>query len=115
VKIFSLEATNYRKLAAFHLILDGRNLKVAGTTGQGKTTAVSLLWEILETVGDPINNAGKEPGAKALVRVVFGTPERRYIAERKYNRGRDGHFDPLRGRQVQGVGQEFRPGSRPWP
>lgn len=87
MKIFSLEATNYRKLAAFHLILDGRNLKVAGTTGQGKTTAVSLLWEILETVGDPINNAGKEPGAKALVRVVFGTPERRYIAERKYTAG----------------------------
>ena len=87
MKIFSLEATNYRKLAAFHLILDGANLKVAGTTGQGKTTAVSLLWEILETVGDPINNAGKEPGAKALVRVVFGTPERRYIAERKYTAG----------------------------
>lgn len=87
MKIFSLEATNYRKLAAFHLILDGANLKVAGTTGQGKTTAVSLLWEILETVGDPINNAGKEPGAKALVRVVFGTPERHYIAERKYTAG----------------------------
>ena len=87
MKILSLEATNYKALKAFHLILDGRNLKVAGTTGQGKTTGISLLWEIMETVGDPIHAAGKEPGAKAMLRVVFGESGRRYIAERKYTAG----------------------------
>lgn len=87
MKILQLEATNYKALRAFRLVLDGRNLKVAGTTGQGKTTGISLLWEIMETVGDPINTAGKEPGAKARLRVVFGDPGRRYIAERTYSNG----------------------------
>lgn len=89
MKILSIEISNYKKIEALLLELDGQSLKVAGTTGQGKTTAISTLWDILETVGDPINHGKKEPGAKALLRLVLGEPgsEKRVIAERSYSAG----------------------------
>lgn len=89
MKILSIEISNYKKIEALLLELDGKHLRVAGTTGQGKTTAISTLWDILETVGDPINHGKKEPGAKALLRLVLGEPgsEKRVIAERTYSAG----------------------------
>lgn len=87
MKILEIHIQNYKKIEVLHLILDGKSLKVAGTTGQGKTTAISALWDVLETVGDPIRNAGKGPGAKASVSVVVGEPGNRFVAERTYKAG----------------------------
>jgi len=87
VKILSIDVTNFKKVEVLHLELDGKNLKVAGTTGQGKTTAISTLWDILETVGDPIRHESDRPGVKASVRLVIGDRSERFVAERTYTKG----------------------------
>lgn len=87
MKILEIHIQNYKKIEVLHLILDGKNLRVAGTTGQGKTTAISALWDVLKTVGDPIRKDGKGPGAKASVSVVVGEPGARFVAERTYSGG----------------------------
>lgn len=87
MKILSIEITNYKKIEALLLELDGKSLRVAGTTGQGKTTAISTLWDIMETVGDPITHSKKEPGAKAQLRLVLGDSQKTVIAERTYTAG----------------------------
>ena len=87
MKILSVDVTNYKKLEVLHLDLDGKNLRVAGTTGQGKTTAISTLWDILETVGDPIRHESDRPGVKASVRLVIGDRAERFVAERTYTKG----------------------------
>lgn len=87
MKILSIDVTNFKKVEVLHLELDGKNLKVAGTTGQGKTTAISTLWDILETVGDPIRHESDRPGVKASVRLVIGDRSERFVAERTYTKG----------------------------
>lgn len=87
MKILSIDVTNFKKIEVLHLELDGKNLKVAGTTGQGKTTAISTLWDILETVGDPIRHESDRPGVKASVRLVIGDRSERFVAERTYTKG----------------------------
>jgi len=87
MKLLSLEIVNYKTIEALYLHLDGKSTKVAGTTGQGKTTAMSALWEIMETVGDPIRHAGKGPGAVAKLRIHIGNDQKRFIAERSYTAG----------------------------
>ena len=87
MKILSVDVVNFKKIEALHLELDGQNLRVAGTTGQGKTTAISSLWDILETVGDPIRHESARPGVKASVRLVIGDAGSRWIAERTYTAG----------------------------
>lgn len=87
MKILSIEITNYKKIQALLLTPDGQPVKVCGTTGQGKTTAISSLWDIMETVGDPIRHEGKTPASKAAIRLVLGDNQTRYIAERLYTSG----------------------------
>lgn len=80
--VLALDFENYRKLKALHLGLSyGQPLQVVGPTGQGKTTAVSALWEVLEVVGDPINHGAK----KGSLRIKLGTPDGPLVTvERKY-------------------------------
>jgi hypothetical protein len=87
MKILSIEITNFKKIEALLLELDGKSLHVAGTTGQGKTTAISTLWDILETVGDPITHSKKGPGVKSRLRLVLGDSQKKVIAERTYTAG----------------------------
>ena len=87
MKLLEVHILNYKKIEVLHLVMDGKSTRVAGTTGQGKTTAMSALWEVMNTVGDPIRNEGKGPGAKASVRVVVGEPGARFVAERTYSGG----------------------------
>ena len=47
MKILSVDVVNFKKVEVLHLELDGQNLRVAGTTGQGKTTAISSLWDLM--------------------------------------------------------------------
>lgn len=87
MKILSIEISNFKKIEALLLELDGNSLRVAGTTGQGKTTAISTLWDILETVGDPITHSKKGPGVKSQLRLVLGDAQKKIIAERTYTSG----------------------------
>lgn len=87
MKLLDLQIENYKTIEAMYLHLDGKSVRVAGTTGQGKTTAMSALWEIMETVGDPIRHAGKAPGAVAKLRLLIGNDQKRVIAERTYTAG----------------------------
>src|SRR5690554_340155 len=87
MKILSIEISNFKKIEALLLELDGNSLRVAGTTGQGKTTAISTLWDILETVGDPITHSKKGPGVKSQLRLVLGDAQKKIIAERTYTAG----------------------------
>lgn len=88
MKILSIEVVNYKKIEALYLEPNGQALKVAGTTGQGKTTAISALWEAMETVGDPIRHQGNEPGATAALRLILGgDSDGKFLAERTYTAG----------------------------
>lgn len=87
MKILEIDIRNYKKIEVLNLELDGKSVKVAGTTGQGKTTAISTLWDIMETVGDPIRHDGKGPGATAKIRIVVGDESKRFVAERVYTAG----------------------------
>lgn len=87
MKILSVDVVNFKKVEVLHLELDGQNLRVAGTTGQGKTTAISSLWDLMETVGDPIRHASDRPGVKASIRLVIGDNATRFVAERTYTKG----------------------------
>ncbi|MCK4609484.1 MAG: hypothetical protein KAT71_08375, partial [Gammaproteobacteria bacterium] len=50
------------------LDVDGKNMAVAGEAGQGKTTAISLLWESLKVVGDPVTHGEK----KGSIKITLG-------------------------------------------
>jgi len=79
MKILSIEIENYKKIKALHYVLDGKNMKVSGATGVGKTTAISALWEILKTIGDPITH-GEQRGK---VKVVLGDGQKKVFCEKK--------------------------------
>lgn len=82
MKILKIKIVNYKKIVVFEADLDGGNLAVAGKTGQGKTTAISVLWDIMERIGDPLQH-GKDAGKIEVVLGDAGTPTR-VIAERKF-------------------------------
>jgi len=71
MKILTLEIQNYKKIETLFLEPQGKDLKIAGGTGQGKTTAISALWEILGKVGEPIKDGNGEP---AQIKIVLGEP-----------------------------------------
>ncbi len=78
-KILEITAENHKSLRAVRLQLDGANLHVAGKTGQGKTTAISALWDVLEKAADPITHGE----TKSRLRITLGDPNgRRIFAER---------------------------------
>lgn len=68
MKILQIEVSNYRLIKTMMLELDGANMAVAGEPGQGKTTAISLLWESLKVVGDPVTHGEK----KGQIRITLG-------------------------------------------
>lgn len=78
MKIISIVIDNTKVVKLFHIKLDGKNLHVAGGVSEGKTTAISALWDILERKGDSITRGEK----KGCVRIVLGGDGKRIIAER---------------------------------
>lgn len=82
MKVHSLKAEKIRKLQAIAVNLDGENLKVAGKTGQGKTTYCDLVWMALSskyggsapvTLGEKSGSIEVElDGGKLFVRREFG-------------------------------------------
>ena len=78
LKILQVEITNYKRLGAFMVELDGGNLAVAGSTDQGKTTAISALWELLNVASDPIKRGEK----KARIKILLGNGSENVVAER---------------------------------
>jgi DNA repair exonuclease SbcCD ATPase subunit len=78
VKIIKLEISNTRKVEAFELTLDGKNLQISGETGTGKTTAVNALWEIITKHPDSITHGKK----KGFVKVKLSDGKKTIVAER---------------------------------
>jgi hypothetical protein len=68
MRILQIEVSNYRLIKTMLLDLDGDNMAVAGEPGQGKTTAISLLWESLKVVGDPVTHGEK----KGQIKITLG-------------------------------------------
>lgn len=80
MKILQIEVNNYRIIKAMLLNLDGGNLAVAGEPGQGKTTAISVLWEALKMVGDPVAHGER----KGQIKVTLGDDERKVFVKRSF-------------------------------
>lgn len=77
-----LEIKNNKQIEAFYVKLDGKNLHISGDTGQGKTTAISGLWDVFEKKSDQLTH-GKEKG---FVRITLGDGEKTIIAERRFTK-----------------------------
>lgn len=80
MKIIQIEVTNYRLIKALMLELNGDNMAVTGKSGQGKTTAISLLWESLKMVGDPVTHGEK----KGQIRITLGDGETEVFVTRSF-------------------------------
>lgn len=93
LKVISLEIQNYRKIEAMEVSLDGKNMAVAGGTGEGKTTAISSLWELMKKVGDPIQH-GKRKGQ---ISIKLAGPAGRFVATRTFSKT---------GSQIEVVGED---------
>ncbi len=78
MKIINIVIDNTKVVRCFHMKLDGKNLHIAGEVSQGKTTAISALWDILEKKGDNITHGEK----KGCVRIILAGDGKRIIAER---------------------------------
>lgn len=82
MRILQIEVTNYRLIKALLLELNGDNLAIAGEAGQGKTTAISLLWESLKMVGDPVTHGEK----KGQIRITLGDGEQEVFVTRSFTK-----------------------------
>jgi predicted ATP-dependent endonuclease of OLD family len=82
MKIIRIEMTNYKKVKALDVRLDGDNLVVAGPPDSGKTTAVSALWDAITPIGEPLTHGER----KGSLRVTLGEPGKEYriFVERKF-------------------------------
>lgn len=80
MKIHQLVIENYKTISAICLDVNGKNLSVAGSTGQGKTTTISALWDIVKSAGKPI----KEGEAKGKIRIVLGHDRPELVVERRF-------------------------------
>ena len=65
--IIEIEIINNRKIRAFHSKLNGSNLEIAGSTGTGKTTAVSALWDIITKPKDGLTHGTKTGETKIVL------------------------------------------------
>jgi len=79
MNILELEIVNNRKIKCFIKKLAGDNLEISGDTGQGKTTAISALWDILEKRADALTHGQK----KGTIRIKLGDSERFIVATRE--------------------------------
>jgi len=59
IVVLEMEIVNNKAIRCFHLKSDGKNIAIAGDTGQGKTTAASTLWNILEKGKDTVTRGEK--------------------------------------------------------
>lgn len=78
MKIINIVIDNTKIIRCFRAKLDGKNLHVAGDVSEGKTTAISALWDIIEKKGDSITHGEK----KGCVRIILEGNGKRIIAER---------------------------------
>lgn len=84
MKIIKIDMENFKKIRAFTCELNGGNLVVHGKPDEGKTTAVSALWNVLESKQDILRHGAE----KGFVRVTIGEPGNEYqiIAERRFTK-----------------------------
>lgn len=82
MKILGIEMSNYKKIKALNLDLEGKSFCVAGEPDTGKTTVISALWDLITPIADPLMHGEK----KGNIRVEIGEPgeEYRIFAERKF-------------------------------
>lgn len=80
MKILQIAIENYKSISTLVLEPNGNNVKITGATGQGKTTAISALWDIFQMVGQPIKNGEK----KGKIRVTLGDGQPEIIVERRF-------------------------------
>jgi len=78
--IIEIDIENNKNIKAFFKVLDGEDLIVAGDTGIGKTTAISVLWNILETGDDQIRHG--EDRAKIKCKLSDGS--KTIVCKREY-------------------------------
>lgn len=76
--ILEVEISNTKKIKAFRVKIDGRNMRVAGDTGQGKTTAISALWDIIEKKADALTHGKK----KGHIKITLGGGNKTIVAKR---------------------------------
>lgn len=86
LRIISLDITNVRKIKAFKMVLDGKNLHIAGDVSEGKTTAVNAMWEILTKSQDSIAHGER----KGIIKIKLGAGERTIFAERVTSKTKSG-------------------------
>lgn len=82
MKIISIVIDNTKVIKAFHIKLNGKNLHVAGGVSEGKTTAISALWDILEKKGDTITHGEKKGCIRIVLEGKLKGNNKRIIAER---------------------------------
>lgn len=80
MKILEISVENYKKLKVFYKKLNGDNLIIAGDTKQGKTTAVNVVWDIIEKVSDPLSHGEK----KGFLQVKLGDSQKTILAKREF-------------------------------
>lgn len=81
MKILKIEMENYKKVRVFECELNGDNMIVVGKPDEGKTTAISALWDVIESKQDALRHGAKS----GFIRITLGDPDKPYqvIAERK--------------------------------
>jgi hypothetical protein len=78
LKIISLDISNVRRIKAFRVNLEGKNLHVAGDVAAGKTTSIDALWDILTKGADTLRHGTR----KGVIRVKLAGGDREILAER---------------------------------
>lgn len=78
--VMNVVVENHKRLKCFKLDTKGKSVVIAGKPGEGKTTAISAIWEVLEASADPITHGEK----KGRIKVTLGEPDQQYrvFAER---------------------------------
>lgn len=79
MKIISIVINNNKAIECFSINPNGNNVEVAGTTGKGKTTAISALWSILEKGQDQLSHGAK----RGSICVTLEGSGRTIVATRK--------------------------------
>jgi len=83
MKILSIYIKNTKCIEIFNCDIDGDHIVISGDTGTGKTTAVSALWEIIESRGNLLKNDAEGSGD---IKVTLGEGDREIIATRHFTK-----------------------------
>lgn len=82
MRILEIEILNNKKIRVFNKKLNGNNLEIAGDTNEGKTTAISALWDILSVKHGTITH-GENKGS---ILVKLGDGNKTLIAKRVFTK-----------------------------